>query len=120
MTEPDIKQEGPSCVMTGLAADRSGWTVPERQYEDLPGLAAIHSSLPPASKTASENRTGSYVLDAGSGPIQYPEYLTYSEGYKHGSALIFLRGIAGAASGWGEHGLYVVADVAHLPFRMVL
>jgi len=28
------------------------------------------------------NNQGRYLLDAGSGPIQYPEYLTYSEGYE--------------------------------------
>jgi hypothetical protein len=27
------------------------------------------------------NDKGQYLLDAGSGPIQYPDYLTYSEGY---------------------------------------
>ena len=26
---------------------------------------------------------GRYLLDAGSGPIQYPEYLTYSAGYQY-------------------------------------
>src|SRR3989304_2617065 len=26
---------------------------------------------------------GKFLLDAGSGPIQYPEYLTYSQGYRY-------------------------------------
>ena len=30
-----------------------------------------------------ENIAGDLFLDAGSGPVQYPEYLTYSEGYRY-------------------------------------
>ena len=61
---------------------------------------------------------GKFLLDAGSGPIQYPEYLTYSQGYDFRVcadishvALIDARKRAGE-----NHALCVVADVAHLPF----
>ncbi len=61
---------------------------------------------------------GRFLLDAGSGPVQYPEYLTYSQGYTFRvCADISLVALKEARRRLGEHGLYVVADVANLPFR---
>jgi SAM-dependent methyltransferase len=61
--------------------------------------------------------TGKYLLDAGSGPIQYPEYLTYSEGYQYRVCLdISIVALMDARERIGERGLFVVADVANLPF----
>jgi SAM-dependent methyltransferase len=66
---------------------------------------------------------GKYLLDAGSGPIQYPEYLTYSQGYQYRVCVDIsevalqearkrmANGVPGAA------GLFVVADIANLPFK---
>ena len=63
------------------------------------------------------NHKGKYMLDAGSGPIQYPEYLTYSEGYQYRVCLdISIVALLDARERIGEHGLCVVADVANLPF----
>jgi len=60
---------------------------------------------------------GKYLLDAGSGPIQYPEYLTYSEGYQYRvCADISIQALTEARKRVGEHGLMVVADIANLPF----
>ncbi|HKZ55547.1 MAG TPA: class I SAM-dependent methyltransferase [Anaerolineales bacterium] len=61
---------------------------------------------------------GDFFLDAGSGPIQYPEYLTYSQGFRCRVCLdISRRALLEARKRIGEHGLYVQGDVAHLPFR---
>lgn len=61
---------------------------------------------------------GRFLLDAGSGPVQYPEYLTYSQGYTYRvCADISLVALKEARTRLGERGLYVVADVANLPFR---
>ncbi|WP_075063270.1 class I SAM-dependent methyltransferase [Ornatilinea apprima] len=61
---------------------------------------------------------GKYLLDAGSGPIQYPEYLTYSAGYQHRLCVdISIVALKEARKRIGEHGLFVVADVANLPFK---
>jgi len=61
---------------------------------------------------------GSFMLDAGSGPIQYPEYLEYSKGYKYRvCADISYVALEEARARIGDHGLYVVADVANLPFE---
>ena len=53
----------------------------------------------------------------GSGPIQYPEYLTYSEGYQYRLCLdISIVALIEARKRIGEKGLFVVADVSNLPF----
>lgn len=61
---------------------------------------------------------GRYLLDAGSGPIQYPEYLEYSRGYQYRvCADISFIALQEARQRIGAHGLFVVADIANLPFK---
>ena len=61
---------------------------------------------------------GRYLLDAGSGPIQYPEYLEYSKGFHYRVCLdISMLALKEARERLGERGLYLVADIAHLPFK---
>ncbi len=61
---------------------------------------------------------GRFLLDAGSGPVQYTEYLTYSRNYRYRvCADISIVALMEARKRLAEHGLYVVADVANLPFR---
>jgi ubiquinone/menaquinone biosynthesis C-methylase UbiE len=63
-------------------------------------------------------KKGHFLLDAGSGPIQYPEYLTYSEGFQYRvCADISKVALLEARKRIGERGLFVVADVSALPFR---
>jgi ubiquinone/menaquinone biosynthesis C-methylase UbiE len=65
---------------------------------------------------------GEYFLDAGSGPIQYPEYLEYSRGYQiRVCADISIVALQEARQRIGDkaqggQGLFVVADIANLPF----
>jgi SAM-dependent methyltransferase len=59
---------------------------------------------------------GRYLLDAGSGPIQYPEYLEYSSGYRYRVCLdLSARALREARERIGPHGLYIVGDLARLP-----
>ncbi len=61
---------------------------------------------------------GDFLLDAGSGPVQWPEYLTYSEGYRFRvCADISITALKEARTRLGGRGLYVVADIAALPFK---
>lgn len=61
---------------------------------------------------------GDYILDAGSGPVQYPEYLEYSNGYRYRlCADISITALKEARKRVGDSGLYVVADIATLPFK---
>jgi SAM-dependent methyltransferase len=61
---------------------------------------------------------GRFLLDAGSGPVQYPEYVTYSQAYQYRvCADISIVALQEARARLGTRGLYVVADVANLPFK---
>lgn len=62
--------------------------------------------------------SGEILLDAGSGPVQWPEYLTYSQEYQFRlCADISITALKEARSRLGEKGLFVVADIANLPFK---
>jgi ubiquinone/menaquinone biosynthesis C-methylase UbiE len=62
--------------------------------------------------------SGKYLLDAGSGPVQWPDYLTYSEGYRYRVCLdISIVALKEARKRLGDKGLYVVSDVVHLTFK---
>lgn len=100
-----------------------GWQMTEdgvyqnARYEDLRPVSReyIHKCHLRVNRFLSHK--GSYLLDAGSGPIQYPEYVTYSEGYTYRVCLdLSLVALLDARKRIGDHGLFVVADVAHMPF----
>jgi SAM-dependent methyltransferase len=104
--------------------DQVGWQVigeccyQNARYEDLRPVSQdyIHRCHMRVSRHLKSH--GRYLLDAGSGPIQYPEYLEYSRGYKYRvCADISQVALQEARSRIGEHGLFVVADVANLPFK---
>jgi len=62
--------------------------------------------------------SGDILLDAGSGPVQWIEYLTYSEDYNYRlCADISITALQEARNRLGEKGLFVVADIANLPFK---
>ena len=88
------------------------------RYEDLRPVSReyIHNCHMRVKKVL--RPTGKFLLDAGSGPVQYPEYLTYSEDYHYRVCLdISIKALEEARYRLKEKGLYVVADVANLPFR---
>jgi ubiquinone/menaquinone biosynthesis C-methylase UbiE len=61
---------------------------------------------------------GDLLLDAGSGPVQYPEYVTFAENYNFRvCADISITALKEARNRLGDRGLYVVMDVANLPFK---
>jgi SAM-dependent methyltransferase len=62
--------------------------------------------------------SGKYFLDAGSGPIQYPEYLEYSKSYQYRVCLdISIVALLEAKKRIRKEGLFVVADIARMPFK---
>jgi SAM-dependent methyltransferase/uncharacterized protein YbaR (Trm112 family) len=61
---------------------------------------------------------GTYLLDAASGPVQYPEYLIYSEGYEYRvCADISFRALKQAKKNVGGKGIYLLCDVTDLPLK---
>ncbi len=103
--------------------DQIGWSqvgeglYQNARYEDLRPVSReyIHRChlrvkryLPPS---------GDLMLDAGSGPVQWPEYLSYSEDYRFRvCADISMTALVEARKRLGPKGLVVVADIANLPF----
>ena len=108
--------------------DRVGWreggegVYQNARYEDLRPVSQEYIHRCHLRVARHLKPSGRFLLDAGSGPIQYPEYLTYSQGYAarvcadiSEVALAEARQRIGDRSS-GGHGLFVVADIANLPF----
>jgi len=103
--------------------DKVGWQMvgegvyQNARYEDLRPVSHEYISKCHLRVNKHLKNNGEYLLDAGSGPIQYPEYLSYSENYHYRVCLdISVVALKEARKRIGEKGLYVVADVANLPF----
>ena len=118
MSDIQIKQQ----VQTFY--DQVGWqqvsegTYQNATYEDLRPVAReyVHRCHLRVGRHLAQR--GKLLLDAGSGPIQYPEYLEYSRGYQQ-RVCLDISGVAlqEARQRIGEHGSFVVADIANLPFK---
>ncbi len=62
--------------------------------------------------------SGKYLLDAGSGAIPHPEYLSYSEPYRYRLCVdLSVRALREAKAKLGPRGLYVLGDITRLPIR---
>ena len=94
-------------------------TYQNARFEDLRPVSRVYIHKCHLRVNHHLNSTGKYLLDAGSGPIQYPEYLTYSAGYEFRTCLdISIVALIEARDRIGcGHGLFVVADVANMPFK---
>ena len=104
--------------------DQVGWQQTEYGvyqntiYEDLRPVAREYIHRCHLRVLRHLNPVGKYLLDAGSGPIQYAEYHEYSRGYQFRvCADISWVALQEARQRIGAHGLFVVADVACLPFK---
>lgn len=88
------------------------------RYEDLRPVAAEYIRRCHARVKRVLPAQGRYLLDAGSGPVQYEDYLAYSAGHRYRvCADISLVALLEARKRLGDHALCVVADVSYLPFR---
>jgi len=61
---------------------------------------------------------GHYLLDAGSGPIQYLDYLSYSDGYDFRICVdISFLALKEAQKKLGDKGIYILGDVTNIPLQ---
>jgi SAM-dependent methyltransferase len=104
--------------------DQTGWMMVSEgmyqnaRYEDLRPVVHAYIHLCHLRVGRYIKPSGRYLLDAGSGPIQYPEYLTYSQAYTYRvCADISIVALQEARERIGDRGLFVVSDVANLPFK---
>src|SRR5512141_86258 len=98
--------------------DQVGWQLvgqdvyQNAHYEDLRPVAHEYIQRCHLRVARHLKPEGKYLLDAGSGPIQYPEYLEYSRGYRYRvCADISITALKEARKRIGTRGLYVVCDV---------
>lgn len=107
--------------------DNQGWqpdaagpdavSVDARLWEDLRSCAAAYVSACRRKVLAFLPPSGERLLDAGSGPIQYPEYLEYSAGFaKRVCVDLSQRALDEARNKLGDRGEYVRASLLDLPF----
>jgi ubiquinone/menaquinone biosynthesis C-methylase UbiE len=88
------------------------------RYEDLRPVSAEYIHKTRLRVNGALQPTGKFLLDAGSGPVQYEDYLTYSKGYQRRVCLdISIQALRQARERIGGHGLFVVGDLANLPFK---
>ncbi len=114
----DIKQE------VRQFYDQVGWQLvsddiyQNARYEDLRPVSRAYIHRCHMRVKQHLQPRGRFLLDAGSGPIQYPEYLEYGRDYDYRvCADISITALKEARKRIGEKGLYVVTDVANLPFK---
>lgn len=117
MSQGSVKHE------IGKFYDQVGWQMEgdvyqNARYEDLRPVSAdyIHKAHMRVKRHLA--KSGDYLLDGGSGPVQYDEYLTYSEDYRYRVCMdLSVVALQEARKRLGEKGFYVNADIANLPFR---
>jgi SAM-dependent methyltransferase len=104
--------------------DQIGWSqaggglYQNARYEDLRPVSReyIHSCHLRVNRHLAAQ--GDLFLDAGSGPVQWPEYIAYSAGYLYRVCVdVSITALREARIRLGKHGQYVLADIANLPFK---
>lgn len=101
----------------GWSKDDAGTSVDAELWEDLRACARNYVSACRLKLLEHLPRSGDRVLDAASGPVQYPEYLEYSRGFKKRVCVdISQKALDQARERLGQHGEYVRASILELPF----
>lgn len=105
--------------------DEKGWFANEKgDYED----AVIFEDLRDVTKEYIKrchdrvnrflNPSGTYMLDAASGALQFPDYLQYSANYKYRICVDFsFQALSEAKRKLGDKGICVLCDMTNMPFR---
>jgi SAM-dependent methyltransferase len=104
--------------------DQIGWSqvgdglYQNARYEDLRPVAQKYIHKCHLRVNRHLDPQGRFFLDAGSGPVQWKEYLTYSEHYAYRvCGDLSITALREARQRLSDKGLYVVMDIARLPFK---
>ncbi|MEW6055158.1 MAG: class I SAM-dependent methyltransferase [Bdellovibrionota bacterium] len=101
----------------GWKTDSQGISTDAELWEDLRTCAADYVSHCRRKLLDHLPTSGERILDAASGPIQYPEYLEYSKGFKKRVCVdISQNALDQAKKKLGELGEYHCASILELPF----
>jgi ubiquinone/menaquinone biosynthesis C-methylase UbiE len=113
-TENKVRRFYEQC---GWKVDTSGIHQDTALFVDLRPSAALYASAKKRKVLEHLPRRGDLFLDAGSGPVQYPEYVEYSAGFsKRVCVDLSLEALDHAAQKIGNHGEYVQSSILELPF----
>lgn len=105
--------------------DNKGWVVDEHGHstdsllwEDLRFIAKHYVSACRRKVLRCLPAHGELILDAASGPIQYPEYLEYSQGFKRRVCVDIAQvALHQARKKLGDHGAYCCTSILNMPFE---
>src|SRR5262249_33244523 len=105
--------------------ERIGWSrgeddafIDANKYEDLREVASDYVRRCRLRINDHINPGGRYLLDVASGPIQFPEYLTYSETFDYRICVdLSVAALREARHKLGDLGIYILGDVTNLPFK---
>jgi ubiquinone/menaquinone biosynthesis C-methylase UbiE len=101
----------------GWKADASGTFRDTSLFVDLRSSAKAYKSATRRRVLEHLPEKGDLFLDAGSGPVQYPEYIEYSAGFSKRICVDLSReALMHAAQKLGSHGEYVQSSILELPF----
>lgn len=105
--------------------DRVGWQkgaggefTDALEYEDLRDVSQAYRTHCHRRVAQHLNPTGEFLLDVASGPIQYPEYLAYSDGYRyHVCVDLSMVALREARAKLGPRSICILGDITNLPLR---
>jgi ubiquinone/menaquinone biosynthesis C-methylase UbiE len=101
----------------GWKADASGTFCDTALFVDLRSSAKAYKSATRRRVLEHLPKNGNLFLDAGSGPVQYPEYVEYSAGFSKRICVdLSQEALKYAAQKLGSHGEYVQSSILELPF----
>lgn len=103
----------------GWTRDADGHYEDARRWEDLRPVSAEYIRRCHLRLRQQLSPTGELLLDAASGPVQYAEYLSYSQAYKRRVCVdLSLAALKEAQKNLPQgHGLFVQANMLYMPFH---
>jgi ubiquinone/menaquinone biosynthesis C-methylase UbiE len=104
---------------TGWKKNHDGFFADAARFEDLRSVSREYRHVCHLRvKRYLRKDGGRFLLDVASGPVQYPEHRSYSDGYDfHICGDISLSALREAKSRLGYAGKYVQCDITRLPFK---
>ena len=104
---------------TGWAEqEKTGVFVDAARFEDLRPVSQMYRSKCHLRINRYLAGSGRYLLDVASGPVQYDEYLTYSDRYDYRvCGDISFSALRAARSKLGDKGIYLLCDITCLPLK---
>jgi ubiquinone/menaquinone biosynthesis C-methylase UbiE/uncharacterized protein YbaR (Trm112 family) len=101
----------------GWRQDENGNFLDAVEFEDLREVSAEYIRKCHLRVKGYLKPNGKYFLDVASGPIQYPEYLTYSDEFSLRICVdISILALKAAREKLGDRGAYILGDITNLPF----